>query len=676
MVKKKKYKIKFKKPPDKYNCIKVPFSKIIIDETKKNKIFDCVVRTNKITIKTYQLLRLWILDKYHKKEEIPIITENTIKMAQKSILEKSAGPKPKGNNLALFNEFKNFHSFTLENGVNLSQILGYNSISIITAIENNIKMHFFDYIRRFINSYFKHKYKEEMKKKEFKQQLFKDLKKLKNDVINNTTTCNEKYQNWLKENRNNIIPKEVHKNGYYYDIQVKPQKYLKHMIWMNIELEKIEGKMYQFMPLRTDITAKFIPIDTKSLIEIFVGKNKKKYLDDIENTKEELWRKYFNIDISLKKYVFDYTIITDCYSASIRFIHKDKLQEEQDKKEKMRQARQLYKGKTKEEKEIIKKKKKEEQKLKNKNKPKVKIEKTEYIEFPYIDEVDKSILERKKNVFVDPGKKDLMSILDDEGNRFTYSNKQRVKETKRLKYQRLIKNLKDTLGICEIENTLSNYNSKTCDLQKFKKYIEEKNKVNDKLFNLYENEKFRQYKWYAYINKKRTEDNMNNLIKKKFGKNLNIIYGNWSVSKQMRNYISTPNLGVKRKLKEKFNIFNIDEYRTSCLHYKTEEKGNNLYITDKINKQRKLHSVLTFQMENTENESIFRIDCINRDYNGCLNIRKIFHSYMKNKTRPERYCRGFDIQKLPIPEKASNGSRLERRKGISSESAFIRNISS
>ena len=285
-------------------------------------------------------------------------------------------------------------------------------------------------------------------------------------------------------------------------------------------------------------------------------------------------------------------------------------------------------------------------------------------------------MKQKKCIFVDPGKRDLFSMIDDKGNRFTYSNKQRVKETKRLKYQRLIKNLKDTLGICEIENTLSNYNSKTCDLQKFKKYIEEKNKVNDKLFKLYENEKFRQYKWYAYINKKRTEDNMNNLIKNKFGKNLNIIYGDWGMTKQMRHFISTPNLGVKRKLKETFNVFNIDEYRTSCLHYKTEEKGNNLYITDKINKQRKLHSVLTFQMENTENESIYRIDCINRDYNGCLNIRKIFHSFMTNKTRPERYCRGFDIQKLPIPEKASNGSLLERRKGISSESAFIRNICS
>ena len=37
MIKKKKHKITFKKPPDKYNCIKLPFRNIIIDETNKNK---------------------------------------------------------------------------------------------------------------------------------------------------------------------------------------------------------------------------------------------------------------------------------------------------------------------------------------------------------------------------------------------------------------------------------------------------------------------------------------------------------------------------------------------------------------------------------------------------------------------------------------------------------------
>mgnify|MGYP006952983674 FL=1 len=82
-------------------------------------------------------------------------------------------------------------------------------------------------------------------------------------------------------------------------------------------------------------------------------------------------------------------------------------------------------------------------------------------------------------------------------------------------------------------------------------------------------------------------------------------------------------------------------------------------------------------METTENEcKKIRIDCINRDYNGCINIRKIFHSYMKNETRPLRYCRSFDYQKLILPEKASSVSRLERRKRISSESAFTKNLCS
>ena len=658
MVKKRKF--TSKKPPDKYNCIKIPFSKILIDDDKhsnKNKIFNCIVRTNKITIKTYQLLRLWILQKYRKKETIPTITENTIKMAQKSILESSAGPKPKGNNLELFNEFQKNHTFSLENGVNLSQILCYNAISILTAIENNIKCHYFDYIIRFINSFFKHKYEDEIKNKDFKKQLLKELNKLKNDLINNTATCDSKYHKWLNKNRNNIIPKECHKNGYYYDIQIKPQKYLKHMIWMNIQLEKIDAKMFQFMPLRTDIAPKNIPIDSKTLIEIFVKKDKNKYLCDIENTKQELWKKYFNIDIKMTNYVFDYTVITDGYSASIRFIHKDKLQEEKEKKTKMKKGKEKYKGLNKEEKDKLKSKNQQEQLKLNKLKSKIKNKKEtiNYVEFPYIDEVEKKELQGK-HIFIDPGKRDLFSIIDDDRNRMTYSNKQRVKETKRLKYQRLIKNLKDKLGICKIENKLSEYNSKTCNLTKFKKYIKEKNKVNDKLFKLYENEKFRQYKWYAYINRKRTEDNMLNLIENKFGKDLIIVIGNWSVKKSMRNYISTPNLGVKRKLKERFKVLNIDEFRTSCLYHKTEEKVENLYLPDHKKKLRKLHSVLTFKMENS------RKGCINRDYNGCINIRKLFNCYINSKSRPERYCRGFEIKTTNPCKKVSNSSRLEDKK--------------
>ena len=80
------------------------------------------------------------------------------------------------------------------------------------------------------------------------------------------------------------------------------------------------------------------------------------------------------------------------------------------------------------------------------------------------------------------------------------------------------------------------------------------------------------------------------------------MYGDWSQGKQMRNFISTPMIGLKRKLRERFKIYNIDEFRrkrlvrfnsprTSCLNYKTETKCKNLYLPDKKGKLRKLHSV-------------------------------------------------------------------------------------
>lgn len=40
-----------------------------------------------------------------------------------------------------------------------------------------------------------------------------------------------------------------------------------------------------------------------------------------------------------------------------------------------------------------------------------------------------------------------------------------------------------------------------------------------------------------------------------------------------------------------------------------------------------------------------RTGCINRDVNGCKNIRKLFQTFMKDKSRPNRYCRGVDLTK-------------------------------
>lgn len=645
-----------RKPPDKYKCIKLPITSILNknDESKKifNTIQDAVYRNNYITTKTNLLLRLWCLEKYHNGIDIPLIDENTIKMCMKSLILASSGPNPKNNNLLLLNEFKNLHNFTLEDGVNLSSILNYYAITILTSIETNIKMHFFDYVNRFINSYFKVFYKDEITNKEFKKQLFKDLYVVKNDILNGTLKANVKFYNWINEYRFKIVPEEFEIN-YYYDVKATPQKYLKYMIFMNIELEKIEGKMYQFFPLQSSIIPRHIQMDTKSVIELLVDKGKKEYLDNIELNKEFLWDKYFNITQKIKDYTFDNTIITDGYSTSLRFIHNDYIEGEKIKKEKMKKGRKDAREMTEEEREkkkldkkILQDEKKELNKLKQKDKPK-KIEKIQ--EFPYIDDVEKVDLEGK-HIFIDPGKRSLFTMMNDDGRFYSYTNKQRVNETKRLKYQNILKKYRDELDITSKENELSAYNSKSCNINKYREFITKKINTNEVLYKLYQNNKFRQYKWYAFINKKRTEDNMLNKIEKTYTKDSIIIIGDWSIGKQMKNFISTPNLSLKRKLQERFKVYNIDEYRTSCLNYKTEELSKNLYLPDKRNKERKMHSILTYKMENKRN------GCINRDKNGCKNIQKVFNYYIEYDERPERYKRGVDLQKLQTAIVPSNCS--------------------
>jgi hypothetical protein len=438
---------------------------------------------------------------------------------------------------------------------------------------------------------------------------------------------------------------------------------------MCLELEKIERKSFQFFPIQTNTVPKHIQLDTKALVELFIDTKKHQDLLNIwikdnidkpknkskadlyrclDENKEFIWITCFDVKQKLKNYVFDYTVITDGYSVSIRFINNNYVETENNKKNKMRMARQALKGLTKEQKEKIREDKKllqKEQlkikKIENKTKENNTSKKIDEIpEFFYIDEVPKENL-NGKHIFIDPGKKNLLSMMDDDGKFFSYTNKMYLRETKRLKYQSLLKNHKTNVGITEIEKSLDKYNSKSCDLKKFETYVNAKIEANKKLIPLYQDLKFRQYKWYSYINKKRTQDNMLNKISKKFSDIHIIIIGDWSIGKQMRNFISTPNLTLKRKLKERFKIYNIDEFRTSCLCYKTEELCENLYLKfekDPKQKERKIHSILTYQMENK------RKGCINRDKNGCKNIQKIFNNYMETGERPVRYRRDYTLQ--------------------------------
>ena len=153
-----------KKERDKKLFIKkLPLKKIIRDDAISDVLNDTVYRINDLTTFSYLFLKSYILKKYEKNESIPIITSDLLHMIFKTLGSTNIGPKPKGENKIIFDELNKFyldhfeelfsrHKITF-NCKNLSSFIDYQVIEMMVAIENNIKLHFFKYIKRYIKSF-------------------------------------------------------------------------------------------------------------------------------------------------------------------------------------------------------------------------------------------------------------------------------------------------------------------------------------------------------------------------------------------------------------------------------------------------------------------------------------------------------------------------------------------
>jgi hypothetical protein len=119
---------------------------------------------------------------------------------------------------------------------------------------------------------------------------------------------------------------------------------------------------------------------------------------------------------------------------------------------------------------------------------------------------------------------------------------------------------------------------------------------------------------------------------KKNGKKIIIFFGNWSRTSQMKNLVSSPNIGIKRLLHSRFEILETDEFRTSKLYNKTFKELTNVKIR-KGKHSKKLHQVLTLK-EETEKRIM-----VNRDKNASLNILHLGKYYLEHQSRPIEFQR-------------------------------------
>lgn len=671
--------------------IKCNLKTILKKDIDYNKLFGCIQRVNEMVFIGSHFIRQYILYLYHKNIELPKVNSAFIRIAFKLLSKSSRGQKGKTNES--FQKFYKLFCRKLGSAIklsatNLSYMLIREYQTLETAYINNIVLNYLKYLRQYVNESFGvpryHRIqKEDLHKMSFvernqyflerselmkkKKELLKELYHVKNDIINGTNTSDEKYKSWIDNFRKTILP--VSKN-LTKDIEKHPFKYLESMLIMNFRLEENNVKLFQPLPLRTEIYDKYVQIDTSAIKDVFnevhTGLNK-----------NEVWQKYFNIKkFKINGYIFNNLISTDGTQVSISFmkkedfIRKEKMQDkktkasaeqkkklqEDDKKNQQLQKKNKSKEIKKQYEEKKTKMKEDFKKLPKEKQGKIKLQlMLKNNEFNYIEDVikDKKILKYLKEMFkqrkivvADCGTRSPLTLLGQNNKRFNYRRCRRLKELKRLKYVRLRQNrfnglISQSKETKELNDLLTETCKKTTKFSKFMDYVKIKLKFIEKIKR--ERTSYVKYinklKWYAYINKRRHEDNLLNELEEVYGKDAIFVIGDWSNKNSPIKGLSMPNMALRRLLKKRFEVYNIDEFRTSKINHLTHEEMKHLKIKVKTKDiknnivVKELYSVLTYQMSNK------RIGCINRDYNAVLNMLRIVDSLLTNYGRPKDLMR-------------------------------------
>jgi len=624
--------IKEKPPDDYFKCIKIPIKNGLKHyDINLPKITDAVIICNKIVIHTLMFMKLYLLNYYEINKSLPIINDEFVNSCMKILCNESTNGRPPKREIK---ELKDTLKLYLEqhykplmqndelNYKHLNTVLDYLTTDIITMYESNIKLHYVEYVERFVNVVWKKNFIiEKIRKLNFTKKIIDDkinklcnqLRRIKNDILNvenKDYKSDKSYHKWIDDIKNYIIPnKELfNKNNIHYDIECKPQDYLPCMIYMMKYIEQYGLSINNVFPLRNDIIPKHIRIDTTTLVHLLMRKeqgNKTDYLTkgNLKKNENKIWEFFFRTErksFKKKNYIFHHMIETDGVSCSIVFIRND---------------------------------------LIGKRIPNNKIKNTE----KYIDELDDyTKLQNKKIVAIDPGKCDILYCVNGynkDATTFRYSQDSRRKETKSKKYNKLILEFKKEIingkTIIEYETELSLFNKKSLDIVKYKEYIKKKNEINNKLFTFYNKYIFRKLKLNGYMNRLKNEQKLMNKFEKVFGDKNDVVvcFGDFEQRKHMKYKEPIKGKGMRTLFRKSgYETYLVDEFRTSCKCCNCNGGDCEKFMLRKNPKPWKKNNTLVHGLLRCKSGC----GLWNRDTNGAKNIYKIAYNHINNINNIER----------------------------------------
>ena len=577
-----------------YKTLKIPLKTILRNRQEVQPVLNHLVfDINDLVIHTYQFIRLYLLHLYHQQLPLPAIDETFVLYCIKTLGVRDNRGRQSANTLLLETlqefydtEYQPLLHHEKTDLKNTTFLLPYVATQVTTCLSNNLQEHFLQHFLRFIN-----KTTQEITEDKAVLHTFKHKVCLMEET-------EPSFDNWKTTHLSHILPVNI-KNNIHYDVKLRPFAYLPGMLYMNSKLELEEQKLFQPLPLRNNIIPKHILLDTASLVSLFCPANKTEGIKKgelhkkLKENQHDIWNAFLNLKHTIfknKHYQFHHQIQTDGISCCLLFIRKDL----RDKKWGSR------------------------------------VPVLSEQEFHNIEDLSKEQLDELKPrniVGCDPGKRNLVYMVDETGKKLQYTAPQRKRESKQKCNQRILLQERKKNGIVEKETHLSLHNSKSVNTEKFKIYLVEKQKLNQETQEFYQREVWRKMKFRSHSYGKKSLDTFLNKIQSTFGENILIGYGNWSRSTQMKHFMPTMNKGLRKQIHKKYDTITINECNTSK---KCCGCHNNLsYYKDNENKD-VFRLLMCSNCVSCENKhTVFRT----RDVNSAVNIRSITKDWIETQKR-------------------------------------------
>ena len=482
---------------------------------------------------------------------------------------------------------------------------------------------------------------------------------------------NERYHEWIYSARELLLPRYIYKD-LETGLEKNPFKFQRYMIYMNLYLENQDRKLYQPLPMRTEMTPKYIYLTTTELIDICDGVDGinlinrlqeidprivgKKYLkSNITTHQDQIWRLLMPGLFEQERLLGPQTL-GDCKVGKRNLKFANAIRTDGVTAHVVMKTYQVDKGE------------------KSVSVPKTKCKK----DTPYGDKISDKLIDDIKNgkytvVGLDPGKKDLATVsginvevphpddnkteyyLKDHLKQVRYSYVQRRREGRMSRNMKRMKHM-ETDALKAAEKKLCDFSGKTCNLDGFLEYVREKQLFTKEFIRHYQDVRYRKMRYDRHIHTKRSQDNFIERLIQTFASeeylelrrkciqdkrrppkpDIIIAYGDWNQCNSLRGLYPSMGIGLRRLIERHFHVFMINEMNTSRTCYRCHGEMENMChkrIWKELNGEKsesveKLHSLLRCK-------SCGRV--CNRDTNGSLNIRMLMMKCVYRERRPEPF---------------------------------------